>query len=259
MQKKIIIRWALLAMAVLPIACATPARTHYLRDLNYEEVLNARPAPELKLKPGDEVAIQVFSVDPDLAAPFNAGAGLSAGGALEASLSSDYLVDARGNIDFPVLGEIPVEGKTLTEVKKEIAGEISRKGYILEPVVKVELNNFTVTVLGNTGQSVMDVEGNSINILQLIAKAGGIAGETADLRDVMVVRTENGQRKAYSINLQKKELFDSPVFYLQQNDVVYVKPRGSRLSSDGDVFLKWFSPVASALSTVAYLVLWLSR
>ena len=246
-------------MVVLPAACATPARTNYLRDFGYDEVLEAKPAPELKLKVGDEVSIQVFSVDPDLSAPFNAGAGLAAGGSVEASLSSDYLVDARGNIDFPVLGELHVEGKTLAEVKKQIAGEITRRGYIQEPVVKVDLQNFTITVLGNTSQSVMDVEGNSINILQLVAKAGGIAGETADIRDVMVIRTENGKRKAYSVNLQKKELFDSPVFYLQQNDVVYIKPRGARLTSDGDLFLKWFSPIVSSLSTISYLLLWLSR
>lgn len=246
-------------MVVLPAACATPARTNYLRDLSYDEVLEAKPAPELKLKVGDEVSIQVFSVDPDLSAPFNAGAGLAAGGNVEASLSSNYLVDARGTIDFPVLGELHVEGKTLNEVKKQIAAEIARRGYIQDPVVKIDLQNFTVTVLGNTGQSVMDVEGNSINILQLVAKAGGIAGELSDIRDVMVIRTENGQRKAYSVNLQKKELFDSPVFYLQQNDVVYVKSRGARLTNDGDVFLKWFSPIVSSLSTISYLLLWLSR
>lgn len=258
-MKKNCFKWMLLAMVVLPAACATPARTNYLRDFGYDEVLEAKPAPELKLKVGDEVSIQVFSVDPDLSAPFNAGAGLAAGGSVEASLSSDYLVDARGNIDFPVLGELHVEGKTLAEVKKQIAGEITRRGYIQEPVVKVDLQNFTITVLGNTSQSVMDVEGNSINILQLVAKAGGIAGETADIRDVMVIRTENGKRKAYSVNLQKKELFDSPVFYLQQNDVVYIKPRGARLTSDGDLFLKWFSPIVSSLSTISYLLLWLSR
>ena len=176
MQKKTIIKWALLAMVLLPAACSTPAMTGYLRDLDYEEILAAKPAPELKLKMDDVVAIQVYSVDPDLSAPFN-------GGGLDASLSSNYLVDPRGNIDFPVLGEIPVEGKTLAQVRREIAAEIARRGYIREPIVKAEITNFTVTIIGNAGPTVMGVPGNSINILQALATVGGIKAEISKIKD----------------------------------------------------------------------------
>lgn len=251
MQKKTIIKWALLAMVLLPAACSTPAMTGYLRDLDYEEVLAAKPAPELKLKVEDVVAIQVYSVDPDLSAPFNGG--------LEESLSSNYLVDSRGNIDFPVLGEIPVEGKTLAQVRREIAAEIARRGYIREPVVKAELTNFTITIIGNAGPTVMGVPGNSINILQALATVGGIEAETSKIKDIMVVRTVAGERKAYTLDLQTKAMFDSPVFYLQQNDIVYVKPRGVQLSNGGDLFLKIFSPAVSAASAIAYMLLWSTR
>ena len=251
--------WILAVMFLLPLSCSTPAKLGYLRDLEYNVPYNAQPAPELKLKVDDRISVQVFAEEPELASPFNTillkrvkeGTGTSL-------LGTTYGVDAKGNIDFPVLGTVHVEGLTLNEVEEKLASQIIERGYIKEPTVKVELENFTVTILGETEQSVLPDEGTSNNILQALAYAGGTK-ETANIPDVMVVRTENGQRTAYTVNLQSKDLYDSPVFYLQQNDMIYVKPRGLRLSNGGDLFLKIFSPTISAISAIAYLLLWASR
>ena len=246
-------------LLLLPLSCSSPAKIGYLRDLEYYVPMQAQPAPELRLKVDDRISIQVFSEEPELAAPFNAAfGGSSKESAAGSLLSSTYGVDPLGNIDFPVLGTIHVEGKTINQVKKEMAAEIIRRGYIKEPVIKIELENFTVTVVGETATSVMPVDGGSINILQVIAASGGTE-EKAKIPDIMVVRTENGQRTAYTINLQTKDMFDSPVFWLQQNDLVYVKPRGLRLSTGGDLFLKIFSPAIAAISSVAYMLLWTAR
>lgn len=246
-------------LLILPLSCSTPAKIGYLRDLEYNVPMQAKPAPELRLKVDDRISIQVFSAEPELAAPFNAAiSGSAKEGSGSSLLGATYGVDAFGNIDFPVLGTIHVEGKTINEVKKEMAAEIIRRGYIKEPVIKIELENFTITVVGETATSVMPVEGGSINIMQVIAASGGTE-EKAKIPDVMVVRTENGQRMAYTINLQSKDMFDSPVYWLQQNDLVYVKPRGLRLSTGGDLFLKIFSPAIAAISSVAYMLLWTAR
>ena len=245
------------AVAVLlPTACNTPAHISYLWDLEYNIPYESITAPELKLKVDDRISIQVFSVNAELAVPFNTGAGLT-DGVQESPLISTYGVDARGDIEFPVLGTLHVEGMTLKQVQNMIADAIRQKGYIKDPVVKAELTNFTVTVLGETGQSVLAVEGQRINILELIARSGGVT-QFSKLPDVMVVRSNGDERTAYSINLQSKDLYLSPVFYLEQNDLVYVKPRGLRLSTDGDLFLKILSPVISAASAVAYMLLWTS-
>jgi len=244
-------------VGVLLAACSTPRKISYLRDLEYNVPEVARPAPELRLKVDDRISIQVFCEQPELAAPFNA-AGVqieSEGGSL---LSSTYGVDARGNIDFPILGELHVEGKTLNEVQKEIAAEITRRGYIKDPVVKAELENFTVVVIGQMGQQILPVEGNSLNLIQLLAQLTGEL-ETAKIPDVTIIRTENGIRQAYQVNFQTKELYNSPVFYLQQNDVIYVKPRGVKLSSGGDVFLSFLTPTLSALSSILYIVALMNR
>ena len=256
-MNKLIKMMLLPAVGVLLAACSTPGKISYLRDLEYNVPEVARPAPELRLKVEDRISIQVFSDQMELAAPFNA-AGVNIEGDDGSLLSSTYGVDARGNIDFPVLGEIHVEGKTLNEVQKDISAEITRRGYIKDPVVKAELENFTVTVIGQMGQQILPVEGGSLNLIQLLAQLDGEL-ETAKIPDVMVIRTENGMRQAYQVNFQTKELYNSPVFYLQQNDVVYVKPRGLLLSSGGDLFLKYFSPIASTLTSAMLVVVYLKK
>ncbi|MBR4586069.1 MAG: polysaccharide biosynthesis/export family protein [Bacteroidales bacterium] len=245
------------AIVVLVASCSTPAYYSYLRDLKYEVPELAKPAPELRLQVEDRVNIQVLSTDALLAAPFNLSSGMTDGEGRRVSTSS-YTVDKMGNIDFPVLGTIHVEGKTLNELKDFITGEIVRLGYIREPLVKVEMENFNITIIGQMGQSILPVQGNSINILQVLAHTGG-AAEYTNLQDVMVIRTEEGERVAHSINLQSKSLFDSPVFYLQQNDVVYVKPRGLRSSSTMSAIVSSFTPIVTIGSTLSTLILLLTR
>ena len=250
-------KWLMLAVVVLTASCSTPAHYAYLRDLEYETPYLAKPAPELRLQVEDKINIQVYSQDPLLSAPFNMGNGMTDASG-KGLASTSYTVDKLGNIDFPVLGTLHVEGKTLNELKDEITGEIIRLGYIREPIVKVDMENFNITVIGQMGQQIMPVEGNSINILQVLARTGG-ASEYTNLQDVMVIRTEEGERIAHSINLQSKSLFDSPVFYLQQNDVVYVKPRGLRTSTTMTAIMSAFTPFITIGSTLSTLILLLTR
>ena len=233
-------------------SCTTPGRLTYLKDMKYGQQYAAQKAPELKLQPEDKISIQVFSSDPQLAAPFNTTGGFTEGAQVSAS---QYTIDNQGNIDFPVLGHLRVEGKTVTQVKNEIASRIIEMGYIREPIVKVELNNFQITVLGENNNRILPVTGESINLLQVVAQAGSM-GIQQKITDVMVIRTENGVRTAYSVNLQKKALFDSPVFYLQQNDIVYIKPRGLRTSPTMQAIMSALSPIFSLGSIVSTLFIW---
>ena len=199
----------------------------------------------------------MFCDEPALAAPFNA---ISVTDAETVDvLTITYGVDVRGDIDFPVLGSLHVEGLTLKQVQDEIARQIRERGYIKDPVVKAELVNFTITVIGEMGSLLLPVESNSINIFQVLAQVESINTEKSKIPDVMVVRTENGKREAFSVNLQSKDIYSSPVFYLQQNDMVYVQPRGLRLSSGGDAFVQIFAPVVSAIASVAYILIWTAR
>lgn len=250
------VNWLMMAVLVALLAsCTTPAKLAYLRDMQYDTPYLAKQAPELRLQVDDKLSIQVFSTDAELAAPFNVGNGLVGESGQTLSSATNYTVDKHGDIQFPVLGTMHVQGKTLNEVKEWVSSEIVRLGYIREPIVNVEMENFSITVLGETGQTVMPVEGNSINILQVIARSGGTT-EYSKIPDVMVIRTEEGVRMAYSINLQSKDLFDSPVFYLRQNDIVYVKPRGFRPSNSMTAVMSALTPImtaATAISTIFIL------
>ena len=228
MRKRISL--AILAVGLAAVSCVTPYSLAYLRDMEYNKPYDAPPAPELRLQPGDRLRIQVFSEDPTLAVPFNAGIITSEGGTV-ATMMNTYTLDKEGSIDFPVLGTLHIEGNTIKEVKDRISGQIQDLGYIKNPVVNVNMDNFTVTVIGEMYPHVVTVANESMTLLEAIV-FGTTAREQVRISDVMVVRVENGKRTAYSVNLQSKDLFMSPVYYLRQNDIVYAKPKGWRVSTN---------------------------
>lgn len=251
------LNWLLLAgLVAMACSCASSKKWTYLRDFEYGDVYEAANAPELRLQPGDEVMIQVRSTNPELAAPFNAGAGLSTIENAAPSSAVKYLIDPKGFIDFPVIGTIKIEGKTLKEVKDMIASSIIEMGYIKEPIVDVSMGNFTITVLKETGGSILQAGNGPINLLQVVAQSS-TGGQLVKVKDVMVIRTEDGVRKAYSVNLQKKDLFDSPAYYLQQNDIVYFKPKGYRESQPFRTFISSLSPVLTLGSIVSTFFIWM--
>ena len=187
------IKLSLLALVLAVSACVTPSQITYIKDMEYGKDYPAKPAPELRVQQMDRLSIHVYSSDPALATPFNVGAVIQDG--VGTTREASYVVDSEGNIDFPVLGTIPVEGMTLREVQTNITNRIINSGYIRETVVGVNLQNFTVTLIkyGNTDR--VTVTGRSINLLQLVAPTQG-----EKIKEVEVIRTENGVRKAYSVN-----------------------------------------------------------
>ena len=244
------IKLSLLALVLSVSACVTPSQITYIKDMEYGKEYPAKPAPELRVQQMDRLSIRVYSSDPALATPFNVGALIQDG--VGTTSEASYVVDAEGNIDFPVLGTIHVEGMTLKEVQTNISNRIINSGYIREPVVSVNLQNFTVTVVkyGNTDR--VNVSGRSINLLQLVAPTQG-----EKIKEVEVIRTENGVRKAYSVDFQTIEMFDSPVFYLQQNDIVYVKPARWQRSQTGQAIRQSVTMIMSFANLAANLLVWL--
>ena len=243
------IKLSLLALVLSVSACVTPSQITYIKDMEYGKEYPAKPAPELRVQQMDHLSIHVYSSDPALATPFNVGTLVQDG--VGTTREASYVVDAEGNIDFPVLGTIPVEGMTLKEVQTNITNRIINSGYIREPVVSVNLQNFTVTVIsyGNTDR--VNVTGRSINLLQLVAPTQG-----QKIKEVEVIRTENGVRKAYTVDFQTIEMFDSPVFYLQQNDIVYVKPARWMRSQTGTAIRQSITMIMSFVNIAANLLVW---
>lgn len=142
-----------------------------------------------------------------------------------------YLVDQQGNIDFPILGTLNIEGMTLDGLRDFIVSRLVDNKLLNSPVVKVELQNLRVVILGQTRNVVVNAPDGRMTILEAIARGQGLGINAAPDR-ITVIREENGYRRAYYNNIESKEIFNSPTYYLQQNDVIYIEPQASETRGD---------------------------
>jgi len=169
-----------------------------------------------------------------------------------------YVVDANGNIIFPVLGKLQVAGKTTAEVASMITNQVSSQ--VKDPYVRVQLATFAVNVMGEVKEPKrVNVTGKRFSLLDALASCGDLT-EYAERDNVLVIRNENGKRTYHRLNLADSQVFSDPYFYLQQNDVVYVTPNAirvdnSKYNQNNSYKLTVISTIVSAASVVASLVI----
>ena len=218
-------------------SCSTQKNLTYLQDMEYGVPYEVLPMQEIHLQPGDQLSIVVNSKQPELAVPFNIMSSSLYSDGINSSSPSyardndfRYTVNQEGYITFPLLGDLMIQGMTIEEVEDFIERRIKEESYISDPIVTATFKNFQITVLGMAGAANYTIQKDRLNLLEAIAMLGDIPN-TALIDDIMVIRNENGFRTAYSVNLKTKDLFESPVYYLQQNDVIYIKP--SKYARDG--------------------------
>ena len=257
-MKKQMVIMGLLSVLLLT-SCGSRKSFVYLQDMKLGEEYPLETKHEAKVHRDDRLAITVSCKQPALAIPFNMQGGnfsISADGNVTsqggAMTEKGYRVDIDGNIDFPILGKLHVEGKKVSEVKEMIQEKIKAGNYIKDPLVSLEFLNFKYTVLGAAGSGVYNVEGDRITLLEAIAKAGDL-GANARINKVQVIREEDGVRKVYNHDLRSKDVFDSPAYYLQQNDIVYVEPKYKKKDTEdraiqyGTLVLSVFASICSLL------------
>ena len=246
---------ALLLLALLAMgSCLSPRKQMIFKGMEYDTRYKAVPPEELIIQKFDKLDIQIRSDIPQLSAPFNSSLNYSESVAGGTGAPIPYTVSREGTINFPKLGECVVEGMTTRQLESTLAAALEEHGYIKDPVVKVTMQKFEVTVIGTSDQ-VLTVDGG-INLIQLLARVGG-PSPTFRMDDVMVIRTIDGARVPHKVDLREKEVFDSPVFYLQQNDIVYFKPKGSRESQPFRTFISSLSPVITLGSVISTFFIWM--
>jgi len=168
------------------------------------------------VKPDDLLLITVTAQDLEAAIPFNIVS--SAAGAAK----QGYLVDNKGEIDFPILGKLKVGGLSRSELIALLEGRLS-PDYIRKPTININIANYKVTVLGAVGgPGSYTIPNERLTIIEAISLAGDLL-LTGKRENIMVIREENNQKNKYTIDITSNEVFTSPVYYLQQNDVVYVE------------------------------------
>ena len=251
-------------------SCNTSKEVVYFQDMEpgATEIRMTSPL-EITIRPEDKISIIVNSRDPQLTDLFNLpyvtrqlGVSTRYGGSYTNNNQgiSGYTVDADGNIDFPVLGKIHVAGMKREEIASHIKNELVTKNLVKDPVVTVEFMNLCISVLGevnNPGR--FNIDRDRITILDAISMAGDLT-IYGNRYKVMVMRQEGDIQRVYGVNLTSGEhVYTSPVYYLQQNDVVYVEPndvkaRQSTVNGNNIRSTSFWISLASLLTSIGILI-----
>lgn len=213
---------------------------------------------DIRIQVDDRLSIAIASQDKELVDVFNnktvigssAGGGSvsgASGAGSSANAQQSFHVDNDGYIEFPVFGKIYVEGLSRKAVADTIQNRL-RSGYVNDAVVTVELLSFHVVVVGGTGQeSILTIDKDRCTIIEALTMAGGFKAG-AYRENVLVVREENGEVWTYRVNFTELgSLLNSPVYYLQQNDIVYIEPGASQQLDEGSG-MKYLSMVSSVIA-----------
>ena len=214
-----------------------------------------KPQPEPRVKINDALIITVSGLDPEAVVPYNlptVSYESPASSTVPTTSSFQYYtVDEQGYIDFPVLGKLYVVGLRQSEVISLIEGKL--QGQVVNPIVTMRFLNARVTVLGEVkNPGTYTLNNGRMTLLEALGVAGDLT-QYASRRNVLVTRENNGKVEFARLDLRSDEVFTSPYFYLQQNDVVYVEPNSARTTSNQSISL-WLSMVGTVASAATVVV-----
>ena len=260
MKFKFEIRQMILGLATclfMLSSCATVKDIAYFQNkvVNHPEKIDKHAG--IVIQPKDMLSIIVSSRNPELVTMFNLPiVSLQAGSdnvsAVGVQRLLGYVVDNEGYIDFPVLGPIHVAGLTRWELSNLIKDRLIKDGLLTDAVVTVEFMNFKVSVLGEVNSpGTYTINGDKVTVLQALSLARDLT-IFGQRENVSVIRERDGGRTIYEINLCDVDLFNSPAYYLQQNDIVYVQPSEikARQSTTDDKALRMTSIFVSGGSLI---------
>lgn len=214
-------------------SCGTPKNVAYFQDLNNNpDTVITLQNRVITVKPTDKIYIGVKSKDPQISQLFNLTGGTSSGATNMSQDAYYYTVDSKGDIDFPVVGKIQVAGLTREEIAEKVKKSLVDASLVKDPTITVSLSNLHYSMMGEVAKpGQYAIEEEKVTILDAISKAGDLTIQ-GKRNDVMVLRQENGHQKIYKIDLcSGRDIFSSPAYYLQQNDVVYVTPNDTKKRS----------------------------
>ncbi len=245
------------AWVLLGSSCVSPTEVLYLQDVTGDSTETLSRNYQTKIQKDDQLYITVSSKQPELTRPFMM---TEMGNVSTANNNSDkpigYLVDAEGDIVLPVIGKMAAAGKTCTQLGNDIAASLKRNDFIRDASVNVQIMNFKFSVLGEVKTpGIYQIEGQRVTILEAISRAGDLSIDGN--RDITLIREANGQREIAQVDLRSKDLFQSPYYYVQQNDVIYVTPSDRKVNTRSDIAQWWgwsLSGVGIIIAVIALAV-----
>ncbi len=257
------------------VSCTTPKNVAYFQNAEAIRGMALQDEQPLRLRSKDKINIVINTPDPLLSSQFNLTSvsrnlnalgtttppQTSVGGNTSGTSILAYTVDEQGDINFPVLGKVSVVGKTRQEVASYLYNRLVERELIKDPIVTIEYVNLGINVLGEVNKpGHINIQKDYFTILDAISLAGDLT-INGQRENVMVLREIDGEDQTFIINLcDRQEMLNSPGYYLQQNDVVYVAPNPKRqreANSTGNIFNQpsiWIS-IASFLTTLGALLI----
>lgn len=223
-----------LAILLLMQSCVSKREILYLQDMD------SNPAMEVAsntttLQPNDILKIDVGALMPEAALPYNKTSplGMQTATNLEVMKLEGYLVAANKTINFPVLGELSVAGKTTADLEVDIKDRLETGGYLLDPIVTVRLLNAKVTILGEVKKpGTFTFTENNISLLQALGLAGDLT-INGDRKDIILIREADGKRSTNHLNLTETAWLNGPYQNIQPNDVLVVNPNSAKVKTAG--------------------------
>ncbi|AVR46881.1 sugar transporter [Christiangramia fulva] len=238
-------------------SCATRDEVVYFQkaeDINgMKNLLDYEPV----IEKNDVLRINVSSRNEEVVKPFqmNLGNQQSGGGGGQNLSLTGYLVDPKGYIQFPVLGQVKVAGKTRTELEQDLQEQI--RSMVTDAVVSVRIVNFKITVLGEVGSpGRISVDDGRMTLPQLIAEAGDIS-YSGKRENILVIREVDGVKSMGRVDITSSDVFNNPYYYLRQNDIVYVEPTYKKIKSAG--FITSYTGIFSLIGSITGLIFLFSR
>ena len=247
---------------ILLTSCGSVKNVAYLQNSDSINFARSEYLYEARIMPKDVLTITVNTVNPEASAPYNlvvrptltstSSTVATSGGSLQT-----YLVSNEGTIDFPVLGTLEVGGLSKSECEKMIHDKLMPYMNAAEnPVVTVRMSNYKISVLGEVNRPGMFTVGNEkINILEALAQAGDLTIYGVRDRVKLIRENAKGRKDVITLNLNDANIINSPYYYLQQNDIVYVEPNKVKAQNSkvGQTTTLWFSATSILISLTSLL------
>jgi polysaccharide export outer membrane protein len=235
-------------LALFFVSCRSAEKTVYFQKSSSDSLVVSSPGFTPVFKVDDFLSVVITAEDPEAAQIYNLPpvTNSNQGYAVGNSAPYGYLVNANGEISLPVLGKIKVAGKSRMQLEDEI--KVMLDGQLKNPTVQIQILNFKITVLGDVkAPGTFKIPNERITLLEAIGLSGDLK-MSGERENVMVIRDSCGVKKEYRVNLTTNEVFSSPVYYLQQNDVVYVQPNAAARSEG--TFWRATGPILISVSSL---------
>ncbi|MBQ5872694.1 MAG: polysaccharide biosynthesis/export family protein [Bacteroidales bacterium] len=211
-------------------SCSSSKDIVYYQDVDEIAELNVPPVQEIVLMPGDKISVIVSCKDPKLTELFNLTyVSQKLGGASGNGQVSGYTIDSEGFIDVPAIGKVHVAGITRKEAEDKVKQTIIAQEQATEAVVTIEFMDLNIEILGEIARpGRYAIDKDVFTLIEALSAAGDLT-IYGKRENVLVMRKENGVQKSYRVNLcSAQDVFNSPAFYLKQNDIIYIEPNDTR-------------------------------